>query len=497
MTDPRRALPSVDRLLTSDPFAALLEAYPRGRVVEAARAAVDEVRAVLAEREARGEGTSPAEMLPDVQDPETYALLGRRYLEAADRPSLRRVINATGVVLHTNLGRAPLAEAAREAMAEAARGYSNLEYDLGKGSRGSRYDHCVGLLTELTGAEDALVVNNCAGALMLTLNQVAQGQGVAVSRGELVEIGGGFRVPEVMARSGARLVEVGSTNRTRPADYREALEAGGVAALLKVHRSNFRISGFTEDATVAELAALARDTGVPLVYDLGSGLLADPAALGLPDEPRAADALAAGADVVAISGDKLLGGPQAGILLGRRDLVRALRRNPMTRALRVDKVTLAGLEATLRLYRDPASALRQIPALRALSRRADELERRARALAEALGEGADALPSQGAVGGGTYPGVTLPSWGVALEPAGAHAADASGADASPADKSPTTGSSGPHRLAELLRSAPTPVVGRIVDDRLVLDLRTVEEDEEPLLAASVAWARRRESRGAA
>jgi L-seryl-tRNA(Ser) seleniumtransferase len=455
MTDPRRAIPSVDALLEAPAFAALLGAFPRERVVEAVREAVRRVR------EEMGAGRAPA--APD--DAELYASLTRSTLEAAEVPSLRRVINATGVVLHTNLGRAPLAEVAAEAMAAAARGYSNLEFDLASGTRGSRYDHCVGLLKELTGAEDALVVNNAAAALVLALNTVARGRGVAVSRGELVEIGGGFRVPEILERSGAHLVEVGSTNRTRGADYTEAMAAHDVAALLKVHRSNFRMTGFTEEAPLADLVEVAAQAGLPFLYDLGSGLMVDPAGLGLPEEPRAEAALGAGVSVVAVSGDKLMGAPQAGVLLGSKDLVAAMRRNPLCRALRVDKVTLAGLEATLRLYRDPGRAVREIPALRTLSVCEDELEGRAGALAGRLvaaGVPAEVVPAESAVGGGTYPGVTLASWAVALAP-----------------------EQGPEALTRELRGGDPPVVARVVGDRVLLDVRTVDAGEEAELLRRV------------
>jgi L-seryl-tRNA(Ser) seleniumtransferase len=380
------------------------------------------------------------------------------------------VINATGVVLHTNLGRAPLAAAAREAMTRAALGYDNLEMDLETGRRGSRYGHCTELLVELTGAPAALVVNNAAAALLLALNSFARGRGVVVSRGELVEIGGGFRIPEILERSGARLVEVGSTNRTRARDYAEALASSEVAAILKVHRSNFRMSGFTEEAPLAELSALAREAGLPLLHDLGSGLFADPAELGLPSEPRARDALAEGADLVVVSGDKLLGGPQAGLVIGQERLVNAMRSNPLCRALRVDKVTLAGLEATLRLYRDPQRALAEIPTLRMLRESPEVLRARAEALMARLTTvgvaGCAVEPHAGAVGGGTYPDVALPSWAVALP-----------------------GDTGAEALAGLLRRGDPPVVGRIESDRVLLDLRTVAPEEEDALVGCVgaAW----------
>jgi len=454
MTDPRSSIPSVDALLGSADFAALLERYARGRVVEAARGAVAEVR----ERIARGDGPG------DPTSADVYAAIAQRRLAASDVPSLRTVVNATGVVLHTNLGRAPLAEPAIAAMVSAAREYSNLEYDLEAGARGSRYTHCVSLLTELTGAEDALVVNNAAAALVLTLTTLAPGAGVVVSRGELVEIGGGFRIPEILERSGAKLVEVGSTNRTRVSDYRKALEAGGVRAVLKVHRSNFRITGFTEEASLEELAALAAEHDVPLLHDLGSGLFMEPSRLGLPEEPRPHDSLRAGTSVVAFSGDKLLGGPQAGILLGRVDLMTRLRKDPMCRALRVDKGTLAALEATLRLYREPERALAEIPTLRMLRASPSEIEERVGAVVAALsaaGVDCAVTASAGAVGGGTFPEVDLASYAVALR------------------------SDRVDDLARQLRAGDPPVVGRVVDDALLLDLRTVLPGQEEDLVRRV------------
>ena len=457
MSDPRSRIPSVDALLVSERGRALVGRFGRSRAVEALRRVVAAVRDEAGDlvEGARGAG---ADGIEGIEDHGLYVSRAEAALEQEDVPNLRRVINATGVVLHTNLGRAPLAEEARDAMEAAAGEYTNLEYDLEDGARGSRYSHCVSLLVELTGADDALVVNNAAGALVLAVNTVARGSGIAVSRGELVEIGGGFRIPEVLERAGARLVEVGSTNRTRLRDYEDALREGGVEALLKVHRSNFRITGFTEEASLSELAALASDAAIPLVHDLGSGLMTDPRGLHLPAEPRASDSIAAGADVVAVSGDKLLGGPQAGILVGGSVWMERMRTNPLCRALRVDKVTLAGLEATLRLYRNPERALRRIPVLRMLAMTPEELRDRAEALRARLGErGVDAqvVPSVGAVGGGTYPGVELASW--ALRPSTGWTADA---------------------LAGKLREGDPPIVGHIVDDRLLLDVRTVLTGQE-------------------
>ena len=459
-SDPRRRIPGLDELLETPAFRDLLERFARERVVEHLREAQKRVRQRLA---------ADAGAL-DPEAPETYAGLVESSLAGEEEASLRPVINATGVVLHTNLGRAPLAREAREAMSRAARGYSNLEFDLETGSRGSRYDHCVALLRKLTGAEDALVVNNNAGALVLALNTLARARAVVVSRGELVEIGGGFRIPEMLERAGARLREVGTTNRTRLSDYEEALEAGEAGAVLKVHRSNFRVEGFTEEAPLAELAELARAKGVSLVHDLGSGLFLAPERLGLPYEPRAAESLERGADVVAVSGDKLLGGPQAGILAGRSEVVGAMRGNPLCRALRVDKVTLAGLEATLRLYLEPGRAAADIPALRMLGGRPAELHERAEVLARALTERGirvSVLQDVSLVGGGTYPGLELPTWTLRLEPPGA---DAEG-------------------LASRLRRGHRPVVGRVEGERVVLDLRTVDPDEEEELLRRIreAW----------
>ena len=330
--------------------------------------------------------------------------------------------------------------------------------------------HCAALLGELTGAEDALVVNNNAAALVLAVNTFAQGKTVLVSRGELVEIGGSFRIPEILERSGARLREVGSTNRTRAADYRRAL-GPDVGAILKVHRSNFRISGFTEEATLSELAELARAAGVPLLHDLGSGLLLGPEGLPALGEPRPRESLEVGADVVAFSGDKLLGGPQAGVVVGRTDPVARMRENPLCRALRVDKVTLAGLEATLLAYRDAARALREIPTLAFLAAPLDELEARARSLAErvcALGAEAAAAPGASVVGGGTCPGVELPTWTVLV----------------------SAPSRSPDALARRLRDAALPVVVRREEKGVVLDLRTVRADEEPALLESLREALR-------
>ena len=451
MTDPRRRIPSLEQLLDTDEFSEILDQHPRSLVLNQLRTEVERVR----------EETGAGESTEGIEDPRRYAVAVLERLRVVSAPSLRPVINGTGVILHTNLGRAALAPVALEAMTRVARGYSNLEYDLGEGQRGSRYDHCTTLLRELTGAEAALVLNNGAAALVLALRTIAFGRGVLVSRGELVEIGGGFRIPEILGSSGAVLVEVGSTNRTRLQDYQEQMSGGSPAMILKVHRSNFRITGFTEEATLEDLVGLGRDTGVPVVHDLGSGLMVDPGLLGLPDEPRPAGSVAAGVDVVAFSGDKLLGGPQAGILLGTREWIEPMRRDPLCRALRVDKTTLAGLEATLRLYRDPAEAIREIPVLAMLSADVETLRDRAGRLAEraaAQGVHAEVAEVWSVVGGGTFPGVEIQSYGIRMEP----------------------GEGGADRLAADLRDAPVPLVGRVEDGSFWIDLRTVlaTEDDE-------------------
>jgi L-seryl-tRNA(Ser) seleniumtransferase len=382
------------------------------------------------------------------------------------RSSLTRVINATGVVLHTNLGRAPLADEAIRAIERVAQGFSNLEYDIETGSRGSRYSHCVGLLRQLTGAEDALVVNNCAAAIVLSLNALAQRKEVLVSRGELVEIGGSFRIPDIMARSGARLVEVGTTNRTHDDDYRRAITPK-TGAIVKVHRSNFAIEGFTSEVGVDRLAFIAAEHGLPVIHDLGSGLLLPLDAYGLSGEPTATSALQSGATLVLMSGDKLLGGPQAGIILGKASFVARLRKNPFARAMRVDKLTLSALEATLRLYLEPERAFRQIPVLAMLTEAVGQIESRAHAIVTAVRGGgveAEVVASSASVGGGAFPTAQIPSFAVAL-------------------------SSNAKSFEERLRRGDPPVVGRINDDKLLLDLRSVFPREDAALVHAILRAR--------
>jgi L-seryl-tRNA(Ser) seleniumtransferase len=425
-----RELPAVDELLRDERLAR----EPHDLAVEAARAAVERAR-----EEIRA-GVEPGDVAQRAVDE----------LAALRRPQLRRAINATGIVVHTNLGRAPLAERALERVADVGRGYSNLEYDLSSGSRGSRQDHVAGLLRRLTGAEAALVVNNNAAAVLLALAALAEGREVVVSRGELIEIGDGFRIPEVLTRSGARLREVGTTNRTRAADY-EAAVGPETGALLRVHQSNFRVVGFAAQPSVAELARVASRHGLPLVDDLGSGVLVE-----LEDEPSARRSLADGADLVCFSGDKLLGGPQAGIVAGRADLVERLRRHPLQRALRADKLTIAALEGTLALHLEAPD---EIPVVRMLREDAAVVRARAERLAALVGGSVETTVAR--VGGGALPLAELPSFACAVE----------------------------EELAAPLRLADPPVVGIVRDGRLLLDCRTIADAEVAEVAATVAAAR--------
>jgi L-seryl-tRNA(Ser) seleniumtransferase len=391
----------------------------------------------------------------------------RERLARRTGPDLRPVLNATGVVLHTNLGRAPLPDAAIDAMLAVAGEYSNLELDLSSGSRGSRSDHCRALLRIVTGAEDGLVVNNAAGALLLALNALADGRHVLISRGELIEIGGSFRIPDIMARSGARLREVGTTNRTHLQDYERALDEG-VAAILTVHRSNFEQRGFVTSPDPAKLAELASSAEIPYLYDIGSGLIPDLAPWGLSGEPRVAEAVAAGAGLVLFSGDKLLGGPQAGCVVGRGALVAACRENPIARAVRADKLTLAALAATLALYQDEVAAVRSIPVLAMLTATPSDLAQRAERLASLCPPDAVAItiPGESAVGGGSFPGAVLPTTLVAIN----------------------AGSLGPDSLALRLRLGEPSVVARVSSNRVLLDPRTLREDSFPAVARAIEQA---------
>ncbi len=455
MSSPR-VIPSVDAVLQREGMRALEERYGPRAVRDAIRASVEALRADV---------LGGAVRLGDAEEAAARIEAGAASRLARDfGGSLRPVINATGVVLHTNLGRAPLAQAAIDRLAATARGYANLEYDLTTGTRGSRAVHAESLLTTLTGAEAAVVVNNNAAAVLLALAALARGREAIISRGELVEIGAGFRVPDVMAESGATLREVGTTNRTRVADYTAAAGAR-TALVLRVHPSNFRIEGFTERPGLPALVAAAHSVGVPIVEDLGSGQLAD----DLAGEPAVAASIHAGVDLVCFSGDKLLGGPQAGILVGRRDLVEQIRRHPLMRALRVDKLTYAALEGTLLEYLAGRARL-TVPAVRMLHLDAEAIEARARALAGPLvaaGWHVDLVSGHSAVGGGSAPGLALATVLVALERDGWSAA----------------------RIEQKLRDLVPPIIARIVDQRVVLDLRTVTEEEADVMVRLLEWPR--------
>ena len=444
-----RKLPSVDEVLRIAAAKTAIERYGRSAVVSA-------VRRVLAQSRARG-------AVPDRSDEvidEAAALL-----EARDRPSLRPVFNLTGTVLHTNLGRALLAEPAIEAAVAAMRSAVTLEFDLEDGRRGERDDHLRGLLCELSGAEDATVVNNNAAAVLLVLNTLAHRREAIVSRGELIEIGGSFRMPEIMSRAGAKLVEVGTTNRTHRKDYVGAI-GPKTGILFKVHTSNYRIEGFTKEVSARDLATLAVERNIPFVHDLGSGTLVDLATLGLAHEPTVAEAIADGAGLVTFSGDKLLGGPQAGFIVGRKDLVAAVNKNPMKRALRLDKMRIAALEATLKLYRDPDRLAQHLPTFRLLSLPSAEIEARARRMLRTVQASVgsafsvEIVACQSQIGSGALPLVTLPSAGLAIRPSAARGA----------------GRLLKH-LADALRRLTVPVIGRIEDQALVLDLRCLEDED--------------------
>jgi len=482
-----RRLPAVDHLLQQPAFATLLDEYPRGEVVTCIRAALDALRARL-----RGGGEERVET-------SRIALDVRRLLYERGQPSLRRVVNATGVVLHTGLGRAPLAAEAVEAIADVARGYSNLEYDLESGARGDRHAHVAALLAELTGAEDALVVNNNAAGTFLALQTLAGGAGVVVSRGQLVEIGGSYRMPDVMAAAGCRMIEVGTTNRTHLRDYERAIDAD-TRVLLRVHTSNYRVQGFATAPPVAALVDLARRRGgLQVIDDLGSGLL--DAAAGEPeagagerpaafriagadvleeaeapqragggawDEPSVRDSLRAGADVVLFSGDKLLGGPQAGLICGRRALLERMRANPLVRTFRPDKLTLAALEATLRLWRDPQRARRGIPALRMLHAADAELERRAERLEAALrAQSLDCALAREAgssyAGGGTLPTVAFATRVVRV----------------------SLGEPRVREVARALRDRALPVIARVHQSALLFDCRTIDDEDVDAIAVAL------------
>jgi len=449
MREELRKLPGVDRLLQEKAVQALAEEYGHDLTVEAIRQALDLARQNIMAGQ-------------DCPSTDELVEMIRVNLEARSRPTLRPVINATGVIIHTNLGRAPLSAEARAAMELAARGYTNLEYDLEAGRRGSRYVHAEELLCRLTGAEAALVVNNNAAAVLLILTALARGKEVIVSRGHLVEIGGGFRMPEVMRQSGARLVEVGTTNRTYINDYEEAITEE-TALLMRVHRSNFRLTGFVHEPTLGELIELGEKKGLLVADDLGSGALLDTSAYGLAHEPTLQESVAEGVALISASGDKLLGGPQAGIIVGQEDLIAKLKRHPLTRALRVDKTTIAGLQATL-LHYLKREAEEKVPIWQMIATHIEAIDGRAMAWAKKLAEAgvtARVVDGLSTVGGGSLPGETLSTKLVAIQV------------------------DSPDELARRLRAGDPPVIGRIEDDLFLLDPRTVFGEEEEVLIEAI------------
>lgn len=446
-----RELPAVDQVLRTPAAMAAADEFGHAQTRAAVRAALDEARLAV-----RAGGDPP--------DAAAVATAAAAALATAAGAAARPVLNLTGTVLHTNLGRALLAEAAIEAAVAAMRGAIALEFDLATGKRGERDDHLRGLLCELTGAQDATVVNNNAAAVLLVLNTFGHGRQSIVSRGELIEIGGAFRMPDVMARAGTLLKEIGTTNRTHLKDYAAAI-GPDTGLILKVHTSNYRVEGFTASVAARDLAPLARAHGTPLVHDLGSGTLAELAALGLGHEPTVREAVAEGADLVTFSGDKLLGGPQAGFIVGRADLIAAINRNPMKRALRLDKLRLVALAATLRLYRDPARLAERLPTLRLLARKAEAIEAQARRLLPTVAAAVagrctvEVVPCTSQIGSGALPLETLPSAALAFRPVG------------------EGGGRALALLAAALRRLPLPVIGRIANDALLLDLRCLEDED--------------------
>lgn len=457
-----RALPSIESLLASPCAMRLCESLGRDRVRDILREILVELRQEMVSESGVSSQQSGASFNSEIE----------KRLESCvaqlNRASLRKVINATGVILHTNLGRAPLAQAAIEAITEVASAYSNLEYDLSAGRRGKRESHCQQLLARLVGSEDAIVANNCAAAVLLVLNTLAEGGEVIVSRGELIEIGGSFRIPEVMAKSGARLREVGATNRTRISDYANAINEN-TKLILRVHPSNFRIVGFTQRPSLQEICALSEQTGIPSFEDLGSGCLIDLAPFGVKDEPVVRESLAAGISVAAFSGDKMLGGPQAGIIAGSKSVIERVRKNPLMRALRVDKLTYAALEATLKLY-ERGVAQTQVPVIRAMALNVDEIEERAENFKEQLNQlakgGWTIVLEEGdsVIGGGSAPEVKLPTVLIAI--ADNHSSSA--------------------RIEQCLRNYATPIIARTERDRVLIDLRTVAANEEEIILAAFA-----------
>jgi L-seryl-tRNA(Ser) seleniumtransferase len=457
-----RKIPRVDEILSRPQIVDLLKVHPRNVVIEAIRKGLGRLRGEILQKQ------DLSQLEEAFFSFENLYPLFQKEIDLQIQPRLRRVINATGVVIHTNLGRAPLHSSAIKHLMEVSKTYSNLEYDLDRGERGDRYTHVEEILCRLSGAESALVVNNNAGAVLLALNTLAEGREVIVSRGELVEIGGAFRIPDVMKRSGALLREVGTTNRTHFDDYQKAVSPH-TALLLKVHTSNFRVMGFTSEVSLQDLVQLGRERQIPVVDDLGSGCLVDLSQYGLEKEPTVQETIKTGVDAVTISGDKLLGGPQAGIILGKKKLLDLFKINPLTRALRIDKLTLAALESTLLLYFDEKRAMEEIPTLRMLSLDTKRLKKRGKQLLKRLSGMTNERmmfslrEDVSQVGGGALPLQELPTMAVAIKPL---------------DFSVNS-------LEENLRKSDPPVISRISKEELILDMRTVFDEEIPLLAAGI------------
>ena len=454
-----RGLPKIDELLLDEQLVFFMESTPRSVVVDAAREIIDELRREILSGE-REDTPEKDELIAEICD----RITGKK------KRNLRTLINATGVVLHTNLGRSNLCRAAVESVTAVADSYSNLEYDLKKGARGLRHDHVEKIIAKITGAEAAMVVNNNAAATMLCLSAMAFGKEVITSRGELVEIGGSFRIPEIMEQSGAHLKEVGTTNKTKPSDYRNAYDPEKTGALMKVHTSNYRILGFTQEVTLKEMVDLGKEMNLPVIYDMGSGLMADLTRYGV-DEPTVLDAVNDGADVVLFSGDKLLGGPQGGILIGKKEYIDRMKKHPLARAFRVDKMTLAAMEATFFEYLDMENAKKTIPVLQMITVSGEELQNKADRLIEAIKVRTDAFtlgsePCKDQVGGGSAPTVRLTGIAVSIA-----------SDTVPAE-----------RLERLFRRAETPVIVRVAHDKVLLSVRTIKEEEIETAASAVLFA---------
>ena len=454
-----RGLPKIDELLLDEQLVFFMESTPRSVVVDAAREIIDELRREILSGE-REDTPEKDELIAEICD----RITGQK------KRNLRTLINATGVVLHTNLGRSNLCRAAVESVTAVADSYSNLEYDLKKGARGLRHDHVEKIIAKITGAEAAMVVNNNAAATMLCLSAMAFGKEVITSRGELVEIGGSFRIPEIMEQSGAHLKEVGTTNKTKPSDYRNAYDPEKTGALMKVHTSNYRILGFTQEVTLKEMVDLGKEMNLPVIYDMGSGLMADLTRYGV-DEPTVLDAVNDGADVVLFSGDKLLGGPQGGILIGKKEYIDRMKKHPLARAFRVDKMTLAAMEATFFEYLDMENAKKTIPVLQMITVSGEELQNKADRLIEAIKARTDAFtlgsePCKDQVGGGSAPTVRLNGIAVSIA-----------SETVPAE-----------RLERLFRRAETPVIVRVAHDKVLLSVRTIKEEEIETAASAVLFA---------